>query len=278
MKADTRVRVTALEAAMKANAAGAGSDASNRSGQPIEYDDIHPWHEPVDGATLLSELVKTLRCYVILTGAQADAIALWAAFTHVHDAGEVSPRLIVKSPQMRSGKTTLFSALDRVVAKPRGASGITAPALLRVIEMHHPTMLVDEVDTLIAADKDMAQALRGLLNSGFNRKFATYTMCVPTGVNGHEFREFSTWTPLALAGIGNLPETVRDRSIEIEMQRKLTTETVCRLRRRDGADLDKLARRLMRWAKDTRHINCFDWRGLIVGGWCSSIQDGTRRL
>ena len=26
------------------------------------------------------------------------------------------------------------------------------------------------------------------------------------------------------------------------------------------------------------HINCFDWRGVIVGGWCRSIQDGKRRL
>ena len=30
-------------------------------------------------------------------------------------------------------------------------------------------------------------------------------------------------------------------------------------------------------AKDTRHINCFDLE-LNVGGWCSSIQDGTGRL
>ncbi|MCM3880553.1 MAG: hypothetical protein ND807_10640, partial [Vicinamibacterales bacterium] len=29
--------------------------------------------------------------------------------------------------------------------------------------------------------------------------------------------------------------------------------------------------------KDTRHINCFDLE-LNVGGWCSSIQDGTGRL
>ena len=34
------------------------------------------------------------------------------------------------------------------------------------------------------------------------------------------------------------------------MKRKLTTETVKRLRRRDGADLDELARKLMRWAED----------------------------
>lgn len=30
--------------------------------------------------------------------------------------------------------------------------------------------------------------------------------------------------------------------------------------------------------KDIRQINRSDWPGLIWGGWCSSIQDGTRRL
>jgi hypothetical protein len=111
-------------------------------------------------------------------------------------------------------------------------------------------MLIDEMDALMGRDKEMGQALRGLMNSGFNQDFATFTMNVPTRDGGYEPREFSTWCPLALAGIGNLPETVRDRSIEIEMKRKLRTETVKRLRRRDGADLNELARKLVRWAQD----------------------------
>src|SRR5208282_5648994 len=123
-------------------------------------------------------------------------------------------------------------------------------ALLRLIELHAPTMLIDEMDALMGRDKEMGQALRGLMNSGFNRDFATFTLNVPTRDGGYEPREFSTWCPLALAGIGNLPETVRDRSIEIEMKRKLKTESVKRLRRRDGADLNELARKLVRWAQD----------------------------
>ena len=63
-------------------------------------------------------------------------------------------------------------------------------------------MLIDETDALMAADREMAQALRGLMNSGFTRDFATFTMNVPTRDNGYEPREFSTWTTLALAGAG----------------------------------------------------------------------------
>ena len=61
---------------------------------------------------------------------------------------------------------------------------------------------------------------------------------------------FSTWTPLALAGIGKLPDTVGDRLIVIEMKRKLGLETVERLRRKDGSDLRGIARRLVRWSED----------------------------
>ena len=109
-------------------------------------------------------------------------------------------------------------------------------------------MLIDEMDALMGRDKEMSEALRGLMNAGFSRAFATFTMNVKAGDGGYEPREFSCWAPLALAGIGDLPETVRDRSIEIEMKRKLTTETVNRLRRRDGADLNDLARKLVRWS------------------------------
>ena len=114
-----------------------------------------------------------------------------------------------------------------------------------------PTMLVDEMDALMASDREMSQALRGLMNSGFNRAFATFTMNAKMSDGGYEPREFSSWAPLALAGIGDLPDTVRDRAIEIEMKRKLKAETVKRLRRRDGADLNEIARKLPRWSADS---------------------------
>jgi Protein of unknown function (DUF3631) len=219
-------------------------------GRAVAFPDVEPWPSPVDGAELLDELARAVLSYVKLTPTQADALTLWACFSHVHDAFDVSPRLVVTSPQKRSGKTTLFSVLHRIVAKPRAASGITSSALLRLIERHQPTMLIDEMDAIMKGDKEMAQALRGLMNSGFNRTFATHTMNIPSRESGYEPREFSTWCPLALAGIGHLPDTVRDRSIEILMQRKLAHEKVKRLRRRDGADLNELARKLARFGTD----------------------------
>src|SRR5262249_49013936 len=88
-------------------------------GRAITLPVIEPWPNSVGGPTMLDELVQALRRYVILTPTQADAIALWIVFSHVHDAFDVSPRLFVKSVQKRSGKTTLFTVLHRLVARPR---------------------------------------------------------------------------------------------------------------------------------------------------------------
>ena len=44
-------------------------------------------------AALLDALVEYLHEYVVMTPAQADAVALWAAHTHALDAFETTPFL-----------------------------------------------------------------------------------------------------------------------------------------------------------------------------------------
>ena len=60
-------------------------------GRAIAFPAIEPWPHSVDGAAMLGELVQALLGYVILSSTQADAIALWVVFTHVHNASDVSP-------------------------------------------------------------------------------------------------------------------------------------------------------------------------------------------
>jgi hypothetical protein len=219
-------------------------------GRPINLSDTEPFPEAVDGAALLDALSSTIRDYVIVSDVQADAVALWSVHTHAHDASDVSPKLVTKSVQKRSGKTRMTEVLDRIVARPLFTSGIKPAALLRIIEMQAPTLLLDEMDTAMKQDREMAEALRGIINSGFNRSGARFIMNVPTPGGGFEPRQFSTWAPQLLSGIGDLPDTVRDRSIEIEMMRKRSDEKVKRLRRKDGNDLQVLCQKSARWARD----------------------------
>lgn len=65
-------------------------------------------------------------------------------------------------------------------------------------------------------------------------------------------QEFDTFSPKVLAGIatGRLPDTIRDRSIIIAIDRKLKTERVERLRhRRLEKEVKLLRERLQKWAE-----------------------------
>jgi hypothetical protein len=207
-----------------------GAEPGQGQGQPVVIPQVEPWPGPVDGGELLSGLAKALRKYVVVLPQQADAMALWVMRTHVHAAFDTNPVLWITSVEMRSGKSRTCAALYRVVARSVYASSITAASLLRVAEMLCPTVILDELDALIKRNPEMGEALRGLLNSCFDRATAYHVMTVPMpDGGGHEPRQFNTYVPVILAGIGEVAGTVRDRAIRLEMRRKLKGERVARL-------------------------------------------------
>ncbi|MEK6271432.1 MAG: DUF3631 domain-containing protein [Actinomycetota bacterium] len=175
-------------------------------------------------ATLLSAAVAELRRYVVLTPEQADVLALWAAHTHVFTAFHFTPYLNIHSATKQSGKTRLLEVLRPLCAGPVDTDGMTPAALVRLVDARHPTLLLDESDAAFKGDREYAEALRGILNSGF-RSRGNVTKCVGEGAN-MTTREFSTFCPKAIAGIGQLPDTVADRSIPIELRRRAPGEKV----------------------------------------------------
>ena len=254
LKAETKVRFAALEAAMKAEAAIGDSGEDGLPGRPITFEEIEPWREPVDGDALLTELSKTIGAYVIMEPGQRDACALWAVHAHAHDLRDISPPLVVKAPAMRSGKTKLLETLERLVPRPLLVSGITAAFLERAIEAHRPTLLIDEYDALTSNDPALAEAARAQLNRSARRRGARVGKNVPLPGGGYESRLFSTWAPTVIAGIGKPPATIMDRAVPVDLKRKLSNEPVRPLRDRDGADLVVLARKVARFVDDNAEM------------------------
>jgi putative DNA primase/helicase len=68
--------------------------------------------------------------------------------------------------------------------------------------------------------------------------------------DNHEPQEFSTWSPKAIASIGKLSGTLRDRAIILPMKRKKPGERVVKLRGRDTEQFLELRRKARRWADD----------------------------
>ena len=75
------------------------------------------------------------------------------------------------------------------------------------------------------------------------------------GGNGSRLQRFSCWCPKVMAAIGRLPETLADRCIVIQMQRKSAQEQCARLKDLDGTEVR---------SKCARFVN--DYEGQIKVG------------
>lgn len=229
-----------VDAALNGGAPGSAGD--DLQGAGFELEDPEPWPEPVDGAELLDDLAGTFTRFLALPDGAAPALALWTVHAHAHDASPVSPVLALTSPEKRCGKTTLLELLSAVVPRPLPASNVTAATVFRAVERWEPTLLVDEADTFLRDGSE----LRGILNSGHRRSLA---YVVRTVGDEHEPRTFRTWAPKAIALIGELPDTLQDRSVEVRMRRRAPDEEVDRLRLDRLEELEPLRRRVWTWAR-----------------------------
>jgi putative DNA primase/helicase len=99
--------------------------------------------------------------------------------------------------------------------------------------MKAPTLLIDEADTFLKDNDE----LRGILNTG-HRRGGQVTRTV-----GDEFepRQFTTWSPVAIAMIGRLPDTLDDRAITIRLKRRKPSERVRGFRSDRAGELRLLA-------------------------------------
>ena len=217
-------------------------DDSDRQGRALQLPEPEPWHAPVDGAALLSEIAHTIRRYVVLSDHAADAAALWTVHAHVVDASNTSPRLFLTSPEKRCGKTTMLVVLSRIVPRPVQVANISPSPLFRAIEIARPTMMLDEADSFATSNDD----LRGIINAGHQRDGAV----IRAVGDDHEPRLFSVWGAMAIAGIGSMPATIEDRSIIIRLRRRRPEEDLQRFRLDRTPDLDRLASMATRWAAD----------------------------
>jgi putative DNA primase/helicase len=220
---------------------GTRSEESDDADGP--FSDVEPWHERVDGAVLLSDLVAVVRRFIICDEATAHATALWITMTWVMDAVDVAPIAAITAPEKRCGKSQLLFLMGRLSSRPLTASNISPAALFRAIEAWKPTLLIDEADAFMKENEE----LRGLLNCGHTRDSAYVIRTV-----GEDYtpKQFVVWGAKAIAGIGHLADTVMDRSIALELRRKLPHEQVDKLRHAEAGMFERLCAKLARWSDD----------------------------
>ncbi|MFC7326284.1 DUF3631 domain-containing protein [Marinactinospora rubrisoli] len=196
---------------------------------------------------LLAELHAAFVRYVILpTNEDVDALTLWCAATHAQSVADHAPRLVIKAPEKRCGKSRCLDVVEAVSYRPIVAVNTTPAAIFRSIDPEQPpTLIFDEADTLFGSKHvaEQNEDLRGLLNAGHQRGRPVRRV---VGQSANlEVAEFPTFAMAALAGIGSMPDTIEDRAVVITMRRRAPGETVAKYRyRRDQVPLYELRDRL----------------------------------
>lgn len=205
---------------------------------------------------LPAEVLRQLRRFVVLPSEHHEvAVTLWVFHTHLVDCFDSTPRLWVHSPEPGSGKSRTLEVLAKLVHDAVETMNTSVAFLARRIDAGDlaPTVLFDEVDTLFGtrARDAAAEELRGILNSG-HRRGASYSRAATRGKEV-VLEEFNTFAPVAMAGLGDLPDTIRTRSISVPMRRRKHDETVEPYReRQNGRELEATRDRLVKWASSVR--------------------------
>jgi hypothetical protein len=185
------------------------------------------------GADLLDKLVRFVRRYAVVSDVQVDAVALWVLHTYTFQVAEASPYLAVMSPEMRCGKTTLLKVIEQLCRSPWRVITPSEAVLYRKIARDRPTIMLDEIETVFGRKSAREnEPLRALFNAG--NEPGTVVPRVG-GPNRDRLDEFPVYCPKAFAGIGvdELPATIRDRSIVLNLKRRAPSETIERFRTRE---------------------------------------------
>jgi hypothetical protein len=200
-----------------------------------------------DGAGILGQLYTALTRYVILPSAEAAvAVVLWIAASHAQAAWQHAPRLVIRAPEKRCGKSRLLDIVEGTCHAPLITVNASPAAVYRAIGTDTPpTLLVDEADTIFGGKNAEAnEDLRGLLNAGHQRNRPAIRWDAGT----RSLETIPTFAMAALAGIGAMPDTIEDRAIVVRMRRRAPGEKVAPFRhRRDRPALTELAAALAGW-------------------------------
>jgi len=235
------VRAAVLDKVVKA-AGNADKQASR-----LPFSIVEPYPEPINPAQLLNEVSVVIRQFIIMDEHQAQAAALWVALTYFIDVVEIAPLAIINAPEKACGKTQLLDVMGRMSYRPLPASNASSSALFRAVELWKPTILIDEADTFFRDNLE----LHGMVNAGYKK--GGYVLRSEAVGDSFEPRMFSVYSAKAMAGIKlekHLPDATMSRGVVLNLRRKLSGESVSRLRHAEPDLFINIASKLARFAED----------------------------
>jgi hypothetical protein len=149
-------------------------------------------------------------------------LALWTIGTHCFRFFDSFAYVVITSKTKRAGKTRLSEIISFAASQPMNFSSMTPSTLFRVINPDPkkyyppsdpfipPTIIFDEAESL---SSEAAGTMRSVLNAGYRKG-----QSVPRTI-GQQVIQFQVYCPKVFILIGDVYDTLRDRSIIIDMKR-----------------------------------------------------------
>jgi hypothetical protein len=157
------------------------------------------------------------------------------------------PHLAVTSSVRRCGKTRLLQIIEMLCPRPYNTPNISPAAIYRIIEEYHPTLLLDEAQSISRRGSESSEIVRELLNAGIDRESKVFRV---GGKKNNEIYEFSAYCPKVIALIGDLDGVLSDRCLPVTMKRKTAEDSVLPYRSRLVKPIGlELKEKIEQWAE-----------------------------
>lgn len=198
------------------------------------------------GQQLVERWIAFIRTYVSMTEAQGLVVALWAINTWLYDRFSAVPFLEIVATTKRSGKTTLLDVLKMLTRGAEKFAIVRILTVLRMIEAYEGrvTILIDEAEQF---SKPSLGEQRSGIATGYK---AGSQHAISTGKTFTRFRTFAPW---AFAQIGNVHDVLRDRCIEIELERAKPERVLSEWTETAQAEAQALIAELVDYSKQSAH-------------------------
>ncbi len=165
---------------------------------------------------VIAKIENYLSKYVIFSDENYKLpIALWIAGTYAWPNFDAFPYLCITADTKRAGKTRLSELVGFTCSNPRNTAAMSAAAMYRSIQEESPTLIMDETESF---GSESASDIRTVLNVGYRKGQ------VVRKSKGDSFVEYNTYCPKVFILIGDVFDTLRDRSIVVRMRRGTPAE------------------------------------------------------
>lgn len=179
----------------------------------------------------LTKTMAFVNHYMVFAEPGHDLVtALWCMMTTMWDHFDVMPYLHITASTKRAGKTRLLELVSFLARNTRSLVGATPATIFHYLKEERATLLMDEIERL---SSEAASTMREVLNAGYRRG------AVVPRMKKDVVEEYPVYGPKAFAGIGDVYDTLRDRTIAIVLTRATgeVTRMVYNEARADGNKL-----------------------------------------